>query len=125
MFQPGHVHRDNITQLAALPGQPPFSVDLYYEVRQDPKEGPMLHMRMVGEIAGRKFEDSFELHRDVAYNFASVAMRVASRHGLPRIATPIMRGHEDYDLVFADIRKKLDFKPGDPVNLDRLLRSGE
>ena len=46
MFEPGHLHRAN--QFASA-DQPVFSIDLYYEVRQDPVEGAMLHMRMVGE----------------------------------------------------------------------------
>lgn len=43
----------------------------------------MLHMRLVGEVDGKHFEEVFELHRDVAFNFASVATRIAARHGLP------------------------------------------
>ena len=49
MFEPGHLHRGNPFASAE---RPVFSIDLYYEVRQDAKEGPMLHGRLVGEIEG-------------------------------------------------------------------------
>ena len=120
MFTPGHLHRDNLNAPENLRLAPPFSVDFYYQVRQDPDQGPMLHMRLVGEVQGRHFDEEFELHRDVAFNFASVATRVAARHGLPPNASPVMRGHDEYDKVFADIRTKLHAKPGDPVNLDHV-----
>ncbi len=121
MFTPGHLHRDNNDRPEHMRLLPPFSVDFYYEVRKDSQHGPMLHMRLVGDVDGRHFDEEFELHRDVAFNFASVATRVAARHGLPLNASPVMRGHDEYDKVFADIRTKLHAKPGDPVNLDHVL----
>lgn len=121
MFTPGHLHRDNNDRPEQLRMAPPFSVDFYYEVRQDPQQGPMLHMRLVGDVNGRHFDEEFELHRDVAFNFASVATRVAARHGLPIKASPVMRSHDEYDKVFADIRAKLHVRAGEPVNLDHVL----
>ena len=121
MFTPGHLHRDNHDRPEHMRQLPLFSVDFYYEVRQDPQQGPMLHMRLVGDVDGRPFEETFELHRDVAFNFASVATRIAARHGLPPNCSPVMRGHDEYDKVFADIRAKLHAKPGEPVNLDHVL----
>ena len=44
-----------------------------------------------------------------------------ARHGLPINASPVMRGHDEYDKVFADIRAKLHAKPGETVNLDHVL----
>jgi len=120
MFTPGHVHRSNLDCPESLRLAPPFTIDFYYEVRHDPQEGPMLHMRLVGEVQGRHFDEEFELYRDVAFNFASAATRVAAKHGLPPNASPIMRSHDEYDKVFADIRKQLHTKPGDPVNLDHI-----
>ena len=118
MFEPGHLHR------ASLPGQIDFSVDLFYEVRQDPTEGPMMHFRMQGHIAGKAFTDEFELHRDTAFNFASVASRVVAKHGLPTNHSLIMRGHDEFDRMFEDIREKLGGQPGDTVNLDHLEKDG-
>ncbi|WP_061242030.1 DUF5064 family protein [Ectopseudomonas composti] len=121
MFTPGHLHRDNLDLPASLRHAPPFTVDFYYDVRQDPERGPMLHMRLAGDVDGKPFAEEFELYRDVAYNFASVATRVAARHGLPIKASPVMRSHEEYDRIFADIRAKLHARPGEPVNLNHVL----
>ena len=52
MFEPGHLHRSNPP---GVTGQPSYRIDFYYEVRQDPKEGAMLHGRLVGEIDGKAF----------------------------------------------------------------------
>ncbi|WP_415753148.1 DUF5064 family protein [Pseudomonas leptonychotis] len=121
MFEPGHLHRANTLATAETPL---FSVDLYYEVRKDSAEGPMLHMRMQGQVDGKAFEEVFELHRDTAYNFASVATRLAHKHGLPTNSSLIMRSHAEYDLMFEDIRRKLDVHSGEPVNLDHLEKDG-
>ena len=121
MFEPGHLHRVNPVGTA---DQPVFSIDLYYEVRQDSAEGPMLHMRMVGEVAGKAFEEQFELHRDTAFNFASVASRIACKHGLPANISLLLRDHQEYDHMFADIRAKLGSHSGDTVNLDHLEKDG-
>ena len=121
MFKPGHLHRANTVATAELPV---FSVDLHYEVREDPIEGPMLHMCMQGQVDGNAFEESFELHRDTAYNFASVASRLAHTHGLPTDHSLIMRGHAEYDQMFDDIRSKLGAHSGDTVNLDHLDKDG-
>ncbi|MDD0844319.1 DUF5064 family protein [Pseudomonas sp. Gutcm_11s] len=118
MFEPGHLHR------ASLPGQMEFSVDLFYEVRNDPKEGQMMHFRMEGHIGGKEFKDEFDLHRDTAFNFASVATRVAAKHGLPTNHSLIMRGHAEFDRMFEDIRDKLHAKPGETVNFDHLEKDG-
>lgn len=121
MFESGHLHRANSVATA---DQPLFSIDLYYQVRQDPSEGAMLHMRMVGEVAGKPFEEEFELHRDTAFNFASVASRIAVKHGLPTRISLIARTHQEYDQMFADIRTKLGSHSGDTVNLDHLEKDG-
>lgn len=121
MFEPGHLHRANSIATAEMPL---FSVDLYYEVRQDPSEGAMLHMRMQGQVDGKAFEEVFELHRDTAYNFASVASRLAHKHGLPTNSSLIMRSHSEFDQIFEDIRAKLGAHSGEPVNLDHLQKDG-
>ena len=121
MFQPGHLHRSNPPGVA---GQPSYRIDFYYEVRQDPKEGAMLHGRLVGEIDGKAFEEVFEMHRDTAFNFASVISRLVVKHGLHPNASPIMREHKEYDAIFEDIRAKLHASPGETVNLDHLEQDG-
>lgn len=121
MFEPGHLHRSNPPGVA---GQPVYSIDFYYEVRQDQQEGPMLHGHLVGEIDGKAFEEEFELHRDTAYNFASVISRLVVKHGLHPNSSPVMREHQEYDAIFEDIRAKLNIKPGEAVNLDHLEQDG-
>lgn len=120
MFTPGHLHRDNLDRPEQLREAPPFSLDFHYEVRHDPQQGTVLHMRLLGEIDGRPVDEAFELPRDLAFNFASAVSRVAARHGLPPNAGPIMRGHAEYDRVFEDIREKLHIQPGEPVDLEHL-----
>ncbi len=119
MFEPGHLHLAN---LPGLPGQPEFSIDLYYDVRQDPEQGSVMHFRMTGEVNGGTFEEEFEMRRDVAFNFASVATRVAAKHGLNPRFGPVVRDHKEYDLMFEDIRQKLHAHSGEPVDLDAMLR---
>ncbi|SFH81104.1 protein of unknown function [Pseudomonas guineae] len=121
MFEPGHLHRANTLATVEMPL---FSVDLYYDVRQDPSEGPMLQMRMRGQVDGKAFEETFELHRDTAYNFASVVSRLGHKHGLPANSSLIMRSHSEYDQMFEDIRAKLGAHSGEPVNLDHLEKDG-
>lgn len=121
MFEPGHVHRANIP---GIPGQQEFSIDLYYEARPNAQEGTMLHFRMVGEIGGKHFEEEFEMHRDTAFNFASVVSKVAVKHGLNANNTLIMRNHKEYDLIFEDIRRVLGAEPGETVNFDHLEKDG-
>ena len=121
MFEPGHLHRRNPPGLG---GQPGYSIDFYYEVREDSQEGSMLHGRLVGEIEGRAFEEVFEMHRDTAFNFASVISRVAAKHGFPTNHSLIMRGHDEFDRMFNDIRDKLGAKPGETVNFDHLEKDG-
>lgn len=120
MFTPGHLHRSNLALPEQLRHAPPFTLDFYYEVRLDSQQGPMLHMRLVGDIDGRPVDEAFELHRDLAFNFASAVSRVAAKHGLPPNAGPIMRGHTEYDRVFEDILEKLQIQPGDPVDLEHI-----
>ncbi|MBM7060523.1 DUF5064 family protein [Pseudomonas sp. UL073] len=118
MFEPGHLHLTNLPGL----GQQDFAIDLYYEVRKDPAEGSVMHFRMVGEIDAKPFEEEFELRRDTAFNFASVATRVAAKHGLHPKFGPVVRSHKEFDAMFEDIREKLNAHSGEPVDLDRLLR---
>lgn len=116
MFEPGHLHR------ASLPGdQPAWRLDLHYDVRQDPREGPMLHLRISGALEGKPFTEELRLHRDTAANFASQVARVAERHGLPLAEhSPILPAHEEYDRMFEDIRDKLALEPGEPVDLEHV-----
>ncbi|BCG27600.1 DUF5064 domain-containing protein [Pseudomonas tohonis] len=116
MFRPGHlvVRRDGA---GPCPG---YFIDMDYQLRQRDRE-TYVHFDLRGEVAGRGFHDTFELHRDVAYNFLQSTCRRLRRHGFPphlRI-TAGMRG--DYERVFADLRRQLHAAPGTPVDLGRFL----
>ncbi|MDV7211060.1 DUF5064 family protein [Azotobacter beijerinckii] len=117
MFTPGHVHRE------LLPDEfnrQKFICDVYYDVREDPKEGQMLHMRMEGEIDGKSFAEECELHRDMAFDFMNTLTQVVVRNGgYPRLG-PVLRAHDEFDAMFKDIRDKLGLKPGDPIDLNHL-----
>ncbi|VVO33391.1 DUF5064 family protein [Pseudomonas fluorescens] len=121
MFTPGHLNRTNTL---GTPGVPEYNVDVFYEVRRDPKEGMLMHFRMVGVVSGREFIEEFDMHRDTAFNFASRVAKAAVKHGVPANASLIMRGHSEYDAMFKDIRDKLGAKAGEPINLDNLEKDG-
>lgn len=103
-FVPGRLHRANKNP---LDGQPPYCVDLHYSIVHDPKEGSVVQMRLEGEVAGKRFEESFSLPRSSAYNFGSVATRLAHKHGMSRDNGLIKYNHKLYDLMYADIRDRL------------------
>lgn len=121
MFTPGHLNR---AHPSGTPGIPEYNIDVFYEVVRDPKEGTLMHFKMSGEVSGRAFTEEFDMHRDTAFNFASLLSKAAVRHGVPTNASLIMRGHSEYDAMFNDIRDKLGVKPGESVNLDNLEKDG-
>lgn len=120
MFEPGHLHR----AFSGVPGMPTGHVDVFYEVRRDPVEGMLMHFRVTGDLDGKTFTEEFDMHRDTAFNFASLIAKTVVKQGLPAAVTPIMRNHKEYDAMFEDIRAKLDAKCGEPVNLDHLEQDG-
>ena len=121
MFEPGHLNRK---KQPGMPGVPDYDIDVYYEVRHDPKEGVLLHFRLSGQVAGQSVAEEFDMHRDTAFNFASVISKVAVKNGLHPNNTLIMRNHQEYDQVFADIRRVLGAAPGETVNFDHLQKDG-
>lgn len=121
MFEPGHLHRKN---MPGMPGVPEFSINVNYEVRHDATEGTLMHFKVAGEIDGKAFVEEFDMHRDTAFNFASLIAKAVVKHGLPANASPIMRGHAEFDAMFDDIRNKLGAQPGESVNFDHLEKDG-
>ena len=77
MFRPGHLEivRDPV---GPWPG---YHIDLDYEVEQR-DWGTYVRFDLRGDISGRSFQECFELHRDVAYNFLQSACRRLRHHGL-------------------------------------------
>nr|WP_314574592.1 DUF5064 family protein [uncultured Pseudomonas sp.] len=115
MFEPGHLH---IARPALQPDDVGYDIHIHYEAAQT-DSGPGMHFTMEGEINGKSFNEAFDLPKDLAYNFASEASRIAEKHGLPR-NTEMRAAHAEYDLMFEDIREKLDMKSGDPVKPEHL-----
>lgn len=121
MFKPGHLHRSTPLN---MPHMPKFDIDVFYEVRRDPSEGMLMHFKVAGTIEGREFCEEFDMHRDTAFNFASLISKAVVKHGLHPNSSPIMRGHAEYDAMFNDIREQLGAQPGEPVNFDHLEKDG-
>ena len=115
MFEPGYLH---LTNQSLTPNEPSYLFDVHYEVKHDVREGVLLHFQVTGQINDRPFTDSFDLHRDTAFNFAGVLSRLAHKHGLPTTHNLIMQRHGVFDAMFEDIRSKLNIQPGEQVNLD-------
>ncbi len=121
MFTPGHLHRKNQLATAQVPS---YDVEVRYHVQHDPVEGALMHFELSGVIAGKSFSQTFNLHRDLAFNFASAISKALVKHGLPARHGPIMAKHAEYDAMFADIREKLQVHAGQPINLDHLEKDG-
>ena len=120
MFEPGHLHRS----FSGAPGIPTGHIDVYYEVRQDAAEGVLMHFKVSGDLDGKLFTEEFDMHRDTAFNFASLISKAVVKQGLPSAVSPIMRNHKEYDAMFEDIRNKLGAKSGEPVSLVNLEKDG-
>ncbi|UVE19099.1 DUF5064 family protein [Pseudomonas sp. LS44] len=114
MFQPGHLY----LQPQSPYGQR-FEIHLDYDLERDPQGAQQVHFDLHGEIDGQPFTESFELPRELAVNFASVASRLAGKHGLRVPSGPVMFFRDDYDAMFDDLRQRLDIKPGEPVDLQK------
>lgn len=117
MFEPGHLH---ICRTALQASDFSYDIHIRYEVCENPTEGTSMHFSMEGEVAGNSFQDEFELPRDLAFNFAHDANRIAVKHGLPHLATLPLAMHKEYDQMFEDVRKKLHAESGDPVKPEHL-----
>ena len=59
-----------------------------------------------------------------ACNFLSVISRRLRGYGLAPRTACVFSWHHDYDPLFADLRRRLQLKPGDPVDLEWFLSRG-
>ncbi|OCR23160.1 acetyl-CoA carboxylase [Pseudomonas syringae] len=117
MFEPGHLH---ITRTALQASDFGYNIHIRYEVCECPGEGTCMRFVMEGEVAGNQFQDEFVLPRDLAFNFAHDANRIAIKHGLPHLATLPLAMHKEYDQMFEDVRHKLHAESGDTVKPEHL-----
>ena len=115
MFEPGHLH---IVHPAVQPHDVGYDLHIRYEVTQI-DSGPGMQFTLEGDVSGQPVNETFELPKDKAYNFASEASRRLEKHGLPK-TTDLHAMHGEYDQMFEDIRHKLDMKSGDPVKPEHL-----
>lgn len=117
MFEPGHLH---ITRSALQKNDHSFDIHIRYQRIEDPAQGTAMSFAMDGEINGKAFSETFQLPRDLAFNFAHDASRIAIRNGLPNTAALPIAQHKDYDRMFEDIREQLHVKSGEPVKPEHL-----
>jgi hypothetical protein len=117
MFEPGHLH---ICRTALQASDFGYDIHIRYQLSETPEEGTCMHFSMQGEVAGNVFEDEFELPKDMAFNFAHDANRIAIKHGMPHIAVLPLTMHKEYDLMFEDVRAKLHAESGDAVKPEHL-----
>ncbi|NMX94338.1 MULTISPECIES: DUF5064 family protein [unclassified Pseudomonas] len=116
IFEPGHLH----VERHALNAQDhSYDLCIDYEVSQDPKEGKGMLFKMHGTIEDKPVNESFFLAKDLAFDFARHATRIAHDHGLPATAS-VVTMHKYYDAMFKDVRDQLDVKPGDPIKPEHL-----
>ncbi|MHC8406190.1 DUF5064 family protein [Pseudomonas sp. TMB3-21] len=114
-FEPGHLH---IERHALTPDDVSYNVHLDYEVEQDPDKGKGIQFTLHGSMQGKDMTETFFLPKVEAYNFAKNVTEIAEKYGIPKTHSQIGSVHKYYDLMFEDIRQKLDMKSGDPVDLE-------
>jgi hypothetical protein len=117
MFEPGHLH---ITHTALQQTDVTYDIHIRYEVISDAKEGTSMGFTLEGEINGKAFTERFQLPRDLAYNFAHDASRLAIKHGLPNADCLPLARDPDYDRMFEDVREQLHARSGEPVKPEHL-----
>ena len=115
-FEPGHLH---IQREALQRNDFGYDININYHVVEDHEKGKSMQFDMHGQINGKEFKDSFTLPKDMAFDFARHGFKIAVKNGIPSNAN-ILSMHKYYDLMFEDVREKLDVKPGDPVKPEHL-----
>lgn len=103
MFKSGHLHR----ALAAIGERPAFELNLNYHRDKDAQGHVGMQFALTGNVAGQPVDEAFFLLKDNAYNFAHEVSRVLKKYGMHPQQGPVMLFHDEYDLVFEDIRQQL------------------
>ncbi|MHA3736669.1 DUF5064 family protein [Pseudomonas sp. Eth.TT006] len=114
-FEPGHLH---IERHALTDDDVNYNVCLDYEVFTDPQKGKGIQFTLHGSMQGKDMKEVFFLPKEEAYNFARDVTRIAEKYGIPKSHSQIGSVHKPYDLVFEDIRQKLNMHSGDAVNIE-------
>ncbi|TDF78389.1 DUF5064 family protein [Pseudomonas sp. H9] len=113
-FEPGHLH---IERHALNTADVSYDINLEYEVATDPSKGKGIQFKMHGSIQNKPMNETFFLPKVEAYNFASNVTKIAEQYGIPKHLSNIGSVHKHYDLMFEDIREKLNMKSGDSIDL--------
>ena len=113
-FEPRQLH---IERHALTPKDVSYNLKISYEVTQDPKQGKGIQFRMHGSIQDKNVDETFWLPKEEAYNFARNVTQIAERYGIPKELSSIGSQHKHYDLMFEDIRQKLNMQSGDAVDV--------
>lgn len=113
-FKPGHLH---IERHALTKDDVSYNLCLDYEVGKNANGEKGIQFTMHGSIQGKDIKETFFLPKAEAYNFANNVTKIAEKYGIPKTHSQIGSVHKHYDLMFEDIRKQLDMKSGDPVDL--------
>jgi hypothetical protein len=114
LFEPGHLH---IERHALTKDDVSYDVKLDYEVSKNDKGVKGIQFTLHGSMQGKDMKEAFFLPKEEAYNFARNVTAIAEKYGIPKTHSQIGSVHKHYDLMFEDIRKQLDMKSGDPVNI--------
>ncbi|MBA1248796.1 DUF5064 family protein [Pseudomonas luteola] len=119
MYEPGRLD----VQRLGNPQQPAFRLSLTYEVTPPSRE-QVVRFDLNGTVGEQTVRETFELRRDVACNFLSVISRRLRGYGLAPRTACVFSWHDDYDPLFDDLRRRLQLKPDDPVDLEWFLSRG-
>ncbi|SEK36000.1 protein of unknown function [Atopomonas hussainii] len=113
MFRPGHLHRS----LIAEGDRPALALTFEYTLGHDERQGEGVDFVLFGTLGTQTLNERFFLPRDSAFNFAHEVNLILTKHGLPSRGGPVMFFHDEYDQVFADVRRLVHGEAGEAVDL--------
>jgi len=120
MFKPGQV------EVSQLPSEtaPGYQLTLDYHVEGEAAVPEWACFHLHGSVGQVAVDERFRMHRDVAFNFLQRIGQRLRQRGLRVARAPLFGLHADYDPMFEDLRRQLHCQPGEPIDLERFLRSG-
>jgi len=120
MFKPGQV------EVSQLPSEtvPGYQLTLDYHVEGEAAVPEWACFHLHGSVGQVAVDERFRMHRDVAFNFLQRIGQRLRQRGLRVARAPLFGLHADYDPMFEDLRRQLRCQPGEPIDLERFLRSG-
>lgn len=113
MFEPGHLH---LARMRLIPGDTGFSIDITYHIAE---QGSKVAFDVQGEANDQPINESFDLPRETAFNFASDIDHLLRRYGVLSPEFMSLSTHHEYDAMFDDIRSQLNAWHGEAIDLDQ------